>query len=82
MDLVCVALQIYYWILLARVILSWFPRVPDGVRPIAELVYTSTDWIVRLARPLIPPLRIGMVSFDLSILLVFIGLQLLVAAVC
>lgn len=82
MDLVCVLLRIYYFVLLARVLLSWFPRVPDGVRPIAELVYTLTDPIVRAARPLIPPLRIGMMSLDLSILLVFIGLQLLLAAVC
>jgi len=82
MDILCVVLRAYYFVLLARVILSWFPRVPEGVRPIAELVYTLTDPIVRFARPLIPPLRIGMVSLDLSILLVFIALQLLLQAVC
>ena len=82
MEFVCVALRIYYFVLLGRVILSWFPRVPEGVRPIAELIYTLTDPIIRFARPLIPPLRIGMVSLDLSILLVFIGLQLLLQAVC
>lgn len=82
MSLVCVALQIYYFVLLARVLLSWFPRLPDGLRPIAELVYTLTDPIVRAARPLIPPVRIGMFSLDLSILLVFIGIQLLLSGFC
>jgi YggT family protein len=82
MRFVCAALQIYYWVLLARVLLSWFPRLPDGIRPIAEVVYVLTDPIVRFARPLIPPIRIGMVSLDISILLVFIALQVLLAAVC
>jgi YggT family protein len=81
-SLICILLRIYYFVLLARVLLSWFPRLPDGARPVAELVYTLTDPIVRAARPLIPPLRIGMVSLDLSILLVFIALQLLIPAFC
>ena len=82
MEILCVVLRTYYFVLLGRVLLSWFPRVPDGVRPIAEFIYTLTDPIVRFARPLIPPLRIGMISLDLSILLVFIALQLLLQAVC
>ena len=82
MSFVCVLLQIYYFVLLARVLLSWFPRMPEGVRPLAELVYTLTDPIVRAARPLIPPVRIGMISLDLSILLVFLALQLVLSAVC
>ena len=80
MSFVCLALYIFYFVLLARILLSWFPRVPDAIRPIAELVYTLTDPIVRAARPLIPPIRIGMISLDISILLVFIALQLLLNA--
>lgn len=82
MTILCVLLQVYYWVLLARVLLSWFPRLPDGMRPVAELVYTLTDPVVKAARPLIPPIRIGMAALDLSILLVFLALYLLTNAIC
>lgn len=82
MGVLCVLLQVFYWVLLARVLLSWFPRLPDGLRPVAEFVYSVTDPIVKAARPLIPPVRIGAASLDLSILLVFLALYLLTNAIC
>lgn len=78
----CIAVNVYSFIIFIRVILSWFPQLPDGVRPITDLIYAITEPVLRWARPLIPPLRIGMVALDLSILLVFLILRLLAAAVC
>ena len=68
--------------LLARVLLSWIPAVPDGLRPVVDAVYALTEPVVRLARPLLPPLRIGMMALDLSIILVFIVLGLLQQIFC
>lgn len=81
MDFVCLVLYAYWFILLARVILSWIPAPPEGLRPVVTLVYRATEPVLRLARPLIPPLRIGAVALDLSIIIVFILLGLVQAAI-
>ena len=78
----CILLNVYQLILLARIILSWVPRVPDGARPIVGLIYTVTDPPIRIARPLIPPIRIGAVALDVSIMLVFFLVILLQSVVC
>ncbi|MHA3703080.1 YggT family protein [Jatrophihabitans sp. YIM 134969] len=41
-----------------------------------EIVYTVTDPPVRLLRRVIPPLRIGQVSLDLSVLILLILLSI------
>jgi len=82
MDIVCLALQVYTFVLLARVILSWIPQPPEALRPVVSFIYQITEPVLRLARPLIPPLRVGAVALDLSILLVFFLLQLLTTAIC
>lgn len=81
-QVLCVLLNIYQLILLARIILSWVPRVPEGARPIVGLIYTLTDPPIKIARPLIPPIRIGAVALDVSIMLVFFLLILLQSIVC
>lgn len=75
-------LALYGYVLLARVLLSWFPHLPDGLRPVVELIYAVTEPVIRVARPLIPPVRIGAVALDLSILVVFFVLQLVQTAIC
>lgn len=82
MSFICYLLMVYSFVLLARVILSWIPSVPDGLRPIVDVIYAVTEPVLRFARPLIPPLRIGMVALDLSILLIFFLLQLLQGIFC
>lgn len=68
--------------LIARIIFSWLPNLPDGVRPIYEFTYSLTEPVFRLARPLIPPMRVGMMAIDLSALLVFLLLGLVRAIFC
>jgi YggT family protein len=69
--------------LFARVILSWIGHaLPEGLRPIIGLVFAATEPVLRVFRPLIPPLRIGMVALDLSIILVFIIISILQTAIC
>lgn len=49
---------------------SWRPA---GVTAVGlELVYSATDPPVRLLRRIIPPLRIGQVSLDLSVFILLI----------
>ena len=54
---------------------QWTPR---GVLLVAlEVVYSITDPPIKALRRVIPPLRIGSVSLDLSFLIVMIGAYVL-----
>ena len=77
------ALTFYVWILLARVILSWLPMFAPRWEPrglvlmVFEFIYTLTDPPVKFLRRWIKPVRMGQTSLDLSVLVLFFGLQLL-----
>ncbi|HLB61191.1 MAG TPA: YggT family protein [Actinomycetota bacterium] len=80
LDVVCIVLSVYFFLLLARVVLSWLELA--GVRPplagpgraLYELMHDLTDPVLRPLRNLIPPVRMGAVGFDLSIIIVFVAL--------
>lgn len=72
-------LEIYTWILIARLIISWFPTPPDWARPIYTFLYVMTEPVLRFVRPLIPPLRLGAMALDLTPILIFVLLRFLVA---
>jgi len=76
--LISTLLQIYVFILFARLILSWFPQPPEWARPIYTILYVLTEPVLRLVRPLVPPLRMGMMALDLSPIIIFVALQILI----
>lgn len=76
-------LTIYLVVLIGRVIFSWvqaFARDwhPSGVLlVIAEGIYTITDPPLKFLRRFIPTLRLGMVALDLSFMVLFIVILIL-----
>jgi YggT family protein len=77
-DLLCALLQVYFFVLIARLILSWFPVQPGTtLAQITSILYDLTEPVLGPMRRIIPPL--GMI--DLSPLVVFFGLQILMSAV-
>lgn len=78
----CILLAIYYWIIIARLIMSWFPQPPEGLRPVYNILYKLTEPVLRIARPLIPPIRMGGMAMDLSPILVFVVLVIVQQIVC
>ncbi|MBB1483590.1 YggT family protein [Tessaracoccus sp. MC1865] len=76
-------INLYIWVLLARVILSWVPMFAPGWHPkgfvlvIVETIYSLTDPPVRFLRRWIKPVRLGNASLDLSVLVLFILLQII-----
>jgi len=76
--LLCVALTIYTIVLFVKVIVSWLPML--GVRmPFAgpgrtalDLLDDVTEPALRPIRRIMPPVRMGGVGLDLSVLLLFI----------
>ena len=82
MGLICWLLQLYYIVLIVRIVLSWVPSLPDPVQPVARGVYALTDPVLNPVRGLLPPLRTGSMAIDLSPILVFIALGFIMSAIC
>ena len=75
MEIVCIVLFLYWVVLFARIILSWFPPPISGIgRTLWDVVHDLTEPVLGLVRGLLPPIRMGTVGLDLSPILVFIVL--------
>ena len=70
-------LQIYSYAMLARAIISWIPGL-DHYHPIVQLLYRITEPVLEPIRRLVPPLG-G--TLDISIIIVFIALNILMGLV-
>ncbi len=81
-DLFCFALQIYYLILIVRIVLSWVPSVPEPVRPVARAVRAATDPLLIPLRGLLPTFRMGAMALDVSPILLFLAIVILQSLVC
>ena len=69
-ELLDLCTTVFFWAILIRVILSW---VNPGIRhPASDIVYSLTEPVLEPARRALP----AMGGFDLSPILVLIGLQL------
>ena len=80
-------LWLYLLLLIGRLIISWIQAFsrdwhPTGViLVIAEAVYTATDPPLRLLRRYIPTVRLGTVALDLSFMVLFLVILILLDAV-
>lgn len=78
-------LQLFIFVLLARVILEMVQSFSRTWRPtgfvlvIAEVVYTITDPPLKFLRRFIKPVRLGSIALDLSVLVLFFGVYILMA---
>ena len=79
-DIVGYVLYVYLLVILARFVVEitrQFARAwrPAGVAAVGvELVYVATDPPIRLLRRLIPPLQLGSLRLDLSIMILLLGI--------
>ncbi len=70
---------LYILVLLARLVIDWIQAYAPVYRPrgivlvLFEAVYTLTDPPVRLLRRWIPPLRIGGIMLDLSLMILLVA---------
>ena len=77
----------YLLLLIIRMIISWIQAFSRDWHPrgailvVAEGVFTATDPPLRLLRRYIPSLRLGTVALDLSFMVLFLVLIVLLQAV-
>ena len=82
-TLVCSLLQLYLLVLIVRVVLSWFPISPDGsVATVAGFLYLVTDPVLGPLRRVLPPLRMGAMALDLSPIVAFFVISILMGILC
>jgi YggT family protein len=72
MQILSLVLTVFQLILLARVLLSWFPNI-DRSNPLIQFVYDVTEPVLRPIRDLLPR---GMM-IDFSPLIVFLAISIL-----
>ncbi|WP_017572702.1 YggT family protein [Nocardiopsis halotolerans] len=78
-------LQLFVFVLLARVVLEMVQSFSRSWRPtgfvlvLAEIVYTITDPPLRFLRRFIKPVRLGSIALDLSVLVLFFGVYIMIA---
>ena len=77
------ALGIYWYFLVARLIFEWIPAFSPDWRPrgvvlvLAEAVYSLTDPPVRLVRKVVPAIRIGSASLDISFVVLLLAISII-----
>ena len=87
LGLIYWALNIFLFALIARLILDYVRMFSPNWRPkgvvlaAAELVYSVTDRPLAFTRQFVPPLRLGGITLDLSFIVVFFIVQLLIRLV-
>ena len=77
------ALRVFSLTIVARIILDWVRAYNPSWRPrgplliTAEIIYTLTDWVLKLVRRLVPPLRLGPVALDVGLIILFVVIGIL-----
>lgn len=81
------ALLVFLILLIFRLVMEYVFMLARSYRPAGivavalELCYTVTDPPLKALRRVIPPLRVGRVSIDLSFIVLFIAVQILMGVV-
>jgi YggT family protein len=71
-NLLNLVLQAYFWIIIARAVLSWVN--PDPFNPIVRFLYRVTEPVLRPIRRRLPTMQMGL---DLSPMLVILAIYFL-----
>jgi YggT family protein len=71
-NLIHLVLQAYFWIIIARAILSWVS--PDPFNPIVRFLYRVTEPVLRPIRHRLPTFSMGI---DLSPMIVILAIYFL-----
>ncbi len=77
LQIIAYVIQAYVIILVVRALLSWFP-ISDSGSGFALLVRgldAVTEPVLRPVRKVLPPVRMGGMALDLSIIVVILALQ-------
>jgi YggT family protein len=82
-EIIAFVLWVCLILLIARIVLDWVQMLARSWQPkgvllvLCEIIYSITDPPLRAIRRVLPPLRLGMVALDLSPLVLFVVIYIL-----
>jgi len=82
-NILCLLLQLYWLVVVARIVMEWIPISFD--HPLARVravLRSMTEPILAPLRAIIPPVRLGGMGLDLSPIVLLIALSILSGVVC
>ena len=80
LHIILLIVEVYVVVLVVRALLSWFP-VSDPSSPLGTAVRVLdavTEPVLRPVRRVLPPVRLGGMALDLSVLVVIIVAQVII----
>lgn len=78
MGFICLVLNIFWLVVLARMIMSWVRITPGTpVASIYSVIFSLTEPVLGPLRRLIPPVRMGMGAIDVSPIIVIVVIILI-----
>ncbi|MDQ4129840.1 MAG: YggT family protein [Actinomycetota bacterium] len=81
-DIVCWLLSAFIFLLLVYVVFSWIPRPPEPLLPIVRGIDRIMTPLLEPIRRILPPLRLGGVGLDLSVIVVFFLIAIVQSFLC
>jgi YggT family protein len=77
LQIVCLLLLALTILLLVYVVFSWIPRPPEPIVPLVRGVDRIVAPLLEPVRRVLPPMQLGGVGLDLSVLVVFFAIVIL-----
>jgi len=71
-EALCIVLTLFSLVLLLHVVFSWIPRPPEPILPLVRGVRRIMDPLLGPLRRILPPVPLGGVAIDLSVLIIFV----------
>lgn len=82
MVIICALLSAFIILLLVYVVFSWIPRPPEPILPLLRGVDRIVTPVLEPIRRVLPPLRLGGIGLDLSVLVVFFVIAIVQSVFC
>ncbi len=79
-ELICILLTALLVLLLIYVVFSWIPRPPEPILPLVRAVDRVFTPVLEPIRRVLPPVRMGGIALDLSVLVLFLVIFILESA--
>jgi YggT family protein len=82
-SIVCLIIQVYLFVVLIRILMSWVPPTPGTTyQQVHDVFDRLTEPVLAPIRAVLPPVRLGATQLDLSPIVVFVLGTLLIRAIC
>lgn len=80
--MICWLLTAYMLVVFVHVIFSWVPQPPEPLIPVREVARRLVEPVVAPIRRVLPPVQLGTVGVDVSIIVLFFVLIILQSLFC